>query len=98
MLDGSIVELDQVTKNSILESLHKMSASALRCLGFAYKEDLGVFANYDGEEHHAHELLLNPSNYCSIESDLIFVGFAGIRVSYGNNSLDFTGNCNNSNV
>ncbi|CAO2824884.1 unnamed protein product [Amaranthus hypochondriacus] len=79
LLDGSIAELDQVTKNSILESLHKMSASALRCLGFAYKEDLGVFANYDGEEHHAHELLLNPSNYSSIESDLIFVGFAGIR-------------------
>ncbi|XP_057534395.1 calcium-transporting ATPase 4, endoplasmic reticulum-type-like [Amaranthus tricolor] len=79
LLDGSIVELDQVTKNSILLSLHEMSASALRCLGFAYKEDLGDFADYDGEEHRAHELLLNPSNYSNIESDLIFVGFAGIR-------------------
>lgn len=79
LLDGSIVELDQVTKSTILDSLHEMSASALRCLGFAYKEDLEDFANYDGEEHPAHELLLNPSNYSNIESNLIFVGFAGLR-------------------
>lgn len=79
LLDGSVVELDQGLKNAILDSLHEMSASALRCLGFAYKEDLGVFADYDGEEHPAHELLLNPSCYSSIESNLIFVGFAGIR-------------------
>lgn len=82
LLDGSIVELDQVMKNTILDSLHEMSSSALRCLGFAYKENLEDFADYDGEEHPAHELLLNPSNYSNIESNLIFVGFAGLRVSY----------------
>ncbi|KAL2899129.1 Calcium-transporting ATPase 4 endoplasmic reticulum-type [Bienertia sinuspersici] len=71
--------LVKVRKNAILDSLHEMSASALRCLGFAYKEDLGDFADYNGEEHPAHELLLTPSNYSSIESNLIFVGFAGIR-------------------
>uniref|UniRef100_A0A803LCQ0 P-type Ca(2+) transporter n=1 Tax=Chenopodium quinoa TaxID=63459 RepID=A0A803LCQ0_CHEQI len=79
LLDGSIVELDQAMKNTILDSLHEMSASALRCLGFAYKEHLEDFADYDGEEHPAHELLLNPSNYSNIESNLIFVGFAGLR-------------------
>ena len=83
MLDGSIVELDQTSRETILQSLHEMSSSALRCLGFAYKEDLHEFATYNGDEDHpAHELLLNPSNYSSIESKLIFVGFAGLRVSW----------------
>ncbi|KAK9756686.1 hypothetical protein RND81_01G114600 [Saponaria officinalis] len=80
LIDGSIVELDQNTKGIILDSLHEMSSSALRCLGFAYKENLAEFATYDGDEDHpAHDLLLNPSNYSAIESKLIFVGFAGLR-------------------
>ncbi|XP_058199649.1 calcium-transporting ATPase 1, endoplasmic reticulum-type-like [Rhododendron vialii] len=80
LLDGSIVELDQSSKDAILESLHKMSSSALRCLGFAYKYNLPEFATYNGDEDHpAHELLLNPSSYSLIESNLIFVGFAGLR-------------------
>ncbi|KAG5515398.1 hypothetical protein RHGRI_036449 [Rhododendron griersonianum] len=80
LLDGSIVELDQTSKDAILESLRKMSSSALRCLGFAYKDNLLEFATYNGDEDHpAHELLLNPSSYSSIESNLIFVGFAGLR-------------------
>ncbi|KAF7120511.1 hypothetical protein RHSIM_Rhsim13G0089100 [Rhododendron simsii] len=80
LLDGSIVELDQSSKDAILESLHKMSSSALRCLGFAYKDKLLEFATYNGDEDHpAHELLLNPSSYSLIESNLIFVGFAGLR-------------------
>lgn len=80
--DGSVVELDQSSRNVILQSLNEMSTKALRVLGFAYKEDLGVFATYEGDEDHpAHELLLNPANYSSIESKLIFVGLAGIRVS-----------------
>lgn len=80
LLDGSVVELDQSTRSTILESLHEMSTGALRCLGFAYKEDLPDFATYDGdEEHPAHQLLLNPSSYSSIESKLIFVGLAGLR-------------------
>lgn len=82
LLDGSVVELDQYSRDLILQSLHEMSTSALRCLGFAYKDDLSEFATYNGDEDHpAHELLLNPSNYSSIESRLVFVGLVGIRVS-----------------
>uniref|UniRef100_A0A5B6YJB1 P-type Ca(2+) transporter n=1 Tax=Davidia involucrata TaxID=16924 RepID=A0A5B6YJB1_DAVIN len=78
--DGSVVELDQTSRDTILQNLHEMSSSALRCLGFAYKEELPDFATYNGDEDHpAHQLLLNPSNYSSIESKLIFVGFAGLR-------------------
>ncbi|KAL3518278.1 hypothetical protein ACH5RR_020867 [Cinchona calisaya] len=78
--DGSVVELDQTLRSLILESLHEMSTKALRVLGFAYKDDLPEFATYTGDEDHpAHELLLNPANYSSIESKLIFVGLTGIR-------------------
>ena len=82
LLDGSVVELDQNAKKVILQSLHEMSSKALRVLGFAYKEDPPEFATYTGDEDHpAHELLLNPSNYSSIESKLVFAGLAGLRVS-----------------
>lgn len=81
--DGSIVELDRSLREVILKSLHEMSSSALRVLGFAYKDDLPHFATYNGDEDHpAHELLLNPANYSSIESKLVFVGLAGLRVSW----------------
>ncbi|KAL9686353.1 hypothetical protein QQ045_023809 [Rhodiola kirilowii] len=80
LLDGSVVALDQNSRNAILEALNGMSTNALRCLGFAYKDDLSEFATYEGEEEHpAHSLLLNPANYSSIESNLIFVGMVGLR-------------------
>ncbi|XXG81042.1 hypothetical protein AAC387_Pa09g1771 [Persea americana] len=79
LLDGSIVQLDSTTKSLIVKANNDMSTNALRCLGFAYKKDLSDFATYDGEHHPAHKLLLDPSNYSSIESDLIFVGLVGLR-------------------
>lgn len=82
LVDGSIVELDQKIRDLILGTLNEMSSSALRCLGFAYKDDLPEFATYNGDEDHpAHQLLLNPSNYSSIENKLVFVGMVGLRVS-----------------
>ncbi len=81
MLDGSVLELDQNSRKLILDALQEMSTGALRCIGFAYKEELSEFDTYDGEDHPAHALLLDPSNYSSIESNLIFVGLAGLRVS-----------------
>ncbi|RAL37444.1 hypothetical protein DM860_000138 [Cuscuta australis] len=80
LLDGSVVVLDVSTKDLILHSASEMSSKALRVLGFAYKETLPGFQTYEGDEDHpAHDLLLNPANYPSIESKLIFVGVAGIR-------------------
>lgn len=78
--DGSVVKLDNNAKNLILQALHEMSTSALRCLGFAYKDELTNFENYNGnEDHPAHQLLLDPNNYSSIEDELIFVGLVGLR-------------------
>lgn len=89
LLDGSVVKLDYGMRKLILEALHDMSTGALRCLGFAYKNELSEFETYDGsEDHPAHKLLLDPSNYSAIESDLIFVGLVGIRVSLDSASLE----------
>ncbi|KAJ3699448.1 hypothetical protein LUZ61_003153 [Rhynchospora tenuis] len=79
LLDGSVVLLNESTKALILDQLRGMSTNALRCLGFAYKDELGEFDTYDGPHHPAHKLLLDPSNYSSIESGLIFVGLVGLR-------------------
>ncbi|XP_048429289.1 LOW QUALITY PROTEIN: calcium-transporting ATPase 1, endoplasmic reticulum-type [Pyrus x bretschneideri] len=80
LLDGTVVPLDDSSRNYIMQALNEMSTSALRCLGFAYKDELGEFSSYDGEDDHpAHRLLLDPSNYSSIESDLVFVGLVGLR-------------------
>ncbi|KAK4761956.1 hypothetical protein SAY87_029840 [Trapa incisa] len=80
LLDGSVVLLDHHAKDAILLALHEMSSGALRCLGFAYKDELDDFESYDGrEDHPAHQLLLNPSNYSSIERDLTFIGLVGLR-------------------
>ncbi|KAJ9543752.1 hypothetical protein OSB04_023459, partial [Centaurea solstitialis] len=80
LLDGSVVELDKKAKSVILDSLNKLSSDALRVLGFAYKEDPPEFTTYNGDEDHpAHNLLLDPANYSSIESNLIFAGLAGLR-------------------
>lgn len=82
LLDGSVVKLDQNARDVILQSLNEMSSTALRVLGFAYKENPSEFATYTGDEDHpAHELLLNPATYSSIESELVFAGLAGLRVS-----------------
>ncbi|KAI7747128.1 hypothetical protein M8C21_014251 [Ambrosia artemisiifolia] len=50
--DGSVVELDNRAKTVILNSLNKLSSSALRALGFAYKEDQPEFTTYNGDEDH----------------------------------------------
>ncbi|XVF08016.1 hypothetical protein REPUB_Repub06bG0188900 [Reevesia pubescens] len=80
LLDGSVVPLDQSSRNLVSNTLQDMSSGALRCLGFAYKDELPEFETYDGnDDHPAHDLLLNPSNYSSIESNLTFVGLVGLR-------------------
>ncbi|KAK8942649.1 Calcium-transporting ATPase, endoplasmic reticulum-type [Platanthera zijinensis] len=77
--DGSIVPLDENSRNSLLLRVHEMSSKGLRCLGFAYKDDLGEFSDYFLENHPAHKKLLDPTNYYEIESNLIFVGVVGLR-------------------
>lgn len=82
LADGSLVPIDEPCRQLLLLRLMEMSSKGLRCLGLAYKDDLGEFSDYYSQNHPAHKKLLDPGCYSSIESDLIFVGVVGLRVSY----------------
>ncbi|KAK9743199.1 hypothetical protein RND81_03G223900 [Saponaria officinalis] len=79
LADGSIVPIDDSCKQLLLSKLVDMSSKGLRCLGLAYKDDLGDLSDYSNESHPAHKRLLDPASYSEIESNLIFVGVVGIR-------------------
>ncbi|XP_058104881.1 calcium-transporting ATPase, endoplasmic reticulum-type [Magnolia sinica] len=79
LADGSIVPIDEPCRQLLLLKLHEMSSNGLRCLGMAFKDDLGEFSDYYAESHPAHKKLLDPANYSGIESDLVFVGVVGLR-------------------
>ncbi|KAM3220605.1 hypothetical protein P3L10_019873 [Capsicum annuum] len=44
----------------LLSRLLEMSSKGLRCLGLAYKDDLGELSGYNAETHPAHKKLLDP--------------------------------------
>lgn len=80
--DGKVVALDKATRDRLSKLLDAKAGHALRLLAFALKPaaELGALSAYDGSESHpAHSLLANPAQYAELESDLIFVGLAGLR-------------------
>jgi len=82
LADGSIVPMDDSCKKLLLLRQFEMSSKGLRCLGLAYKDDLGELSDYSTDSHPSHKKLLDPTCYPEIESDLVFVGVVGIRVRY----------------
>jgi P-type Ca2+ transporter type 2C len=82
LADGSLVPIDDQCRELLLQRLHEMSSKGLRCLGLACKDELGEFSDYYADTHPAHKKLLDPTYYSSIESDLVFVGVVGLRVSF----------------
>lgn len=79
LADGSTVPIDESCRQLLLLRHLEMSSKGLRCLGLAYKDDLGELSGYYAATHPAHKKLLDPSCYSSIESDLVFVGVVGLR-------------------
>ncbi|XP_041006887.1 calcium-transporting ATPase, endoplasmic reticulum-type [Juglans microcarpa x Juglans regia] len=79
LADGSLVPMDEPCRQLLLLKLQEMSSKGLRCLGLAYKDDLGEFSDYHAESHPSHKKLLDPACYSSIESDLVFVGVISLR-------------------
>lgn len=81
LADGSVVPIDEPCKQLLLSRNLEMSSKGLRCLGLAYKDELGEFSDYYAQNHPAHKKLLDPASYSTVESDLVFVGVVGLRVS-----------------
>ncbi|CAA0827184.1 Calcium-transporting ATPase 2- endoplasmic reticulum-type [Striga hermonthica] len=79
LADGSTIPIDEQCRQLLLSRLLNMSSKGLRCLGLAYKDELGELSDYYADNHPGHKKLLDPSSYSSIESGLIFVGIVGIR-------------------
>ena len=79
LADGSHVALDESSRDVILKKHSEMTSKGLRCLGLAYKDELGEFSDYTSESHPSHKKLLDPSSYSNIETNLIFVGVVGLR-------------------
>lgn len=79
LADGSIAAIDDTCKKLLLLRHFDMSSKGLRCLGLAYKDDLGELSDYSTETHPAHKKLVDPASYPEIESNLVFVGVVGIR-------------------
>lgn len=71
--------LDSETRRRLAEVIEEMADHSLRCLAFATKRDLGALADYDGDHHPAHKLLLDPVNYAQLETDLVWLGVAGLQ-------------------
>lgn len=80
--DGQPRALTDADRAEIVKNVQDLSRKELRCIAFAVKEAdrMGIFSNYDGESHPAHKDLLDPEKYAEIETDLTFVGIAGILV------------------
>ncbi|XP_059651200.1 calcium-transporting ATPase, endoplasmic reticulum-type [Cornus florida] len=79
LADGSLVPIDEPCRQLLLSRNLEMSSKGLRCLGLAYKDDMGEFSDYYTENHPAHKKLLDQACYSSIESNLVFVGVVGLR-------------------
>ncbi|MCD9642847.1 Calcium-transporting ATPase 2, endoplasmic reticulum-type [Datura stramonium] len=79
LADGSTVPIDESCRQLLSLRHLEMSSKGLRCLGLAYKDDLGELSGY-----YAVRLIL-PTRSClihpatSIESDLVLCGVVGLR-------------------
>lgn len=82
LADGSTVPIDECCRQLLLLKHSEMSSKGLRCLGLAYKDHLGELSDYYSDSHPSHKKLLDPSYYSLLESNLIFVGVVGLRVSF----------------
>lgn len=78
--DGTIAPLTSSFREAVLSSIGGMANRGLRVLAFAFKSDLGDLSDYTGVKHPAHASLINSENYSSIESQMTFVGLAGLQV------------------
>jgi len=77
--DGSVVELSAEARAVINRQFDSMASQGLRCLALAYKKTTGDLETYNGDRKHpAHKLIKDAEIFSEIESDMVFVGLAGL--------------------
>ena len=83
LADGSVVPITASMRKAINKIIDSKAEHALRLLAMAVKSgksELGALASYNGEQSHpGFKLVSDPAKYEAIESDLTFVGLAGLR-------------------
>lgn len=78
--NGDVVELQANHKASLLEQADRLAVRPLRVLSFAYKNDIGVLKDFDGDRNHpGHAIIEDVEKYADVESGMIFCGMAGIK-------------------
>jgi hypothetical protein len=81
--DGKVVPLTEEGRRAVLTQVNTMADDALRCLALAHKpcKEMGKLAEFDGDMRHpAAAQLRDPSSYSRVESDMVFLGLAGLQV------------------
>lgn len=81
--DGKVVPLTEEGRRAVLTQVNTMADDALRCLALAHKpcKEMGKLAEFDGDlRHPAAAQLREPANYSKVESDMVFLGLAGLQV------------------
>ncbi|XP_024541081.1 calcium-transporting ATPase 2, endoplasmic reticulum-type isoform X2 [Selaginella moellendorffii] len=77
--DGSVVPLTPSFRENIISCINAMTSKGLRVLALASKSDLGPLSDYTGPDHPAQNILVKPESYVLVESQLTFVGLAGLQ-------------------
>ena len=79
---GEVVKMSKALREDLLETIEEMSDKALRCLGFAMRDDLSAvdLDDYDGSSHSVgQKVLQDVANYADIEDKMTFLGVAGMK-------------------
>jgi len=74
-----VVPLTAQGREAIKNKLDRTAKKALRCLGFAYNDQLGPLADYDGPHHAAADKLKNPAEFVKVEQNLTWVGIVAMQ-------------------
>eukprot|EP00878_Enallax_costatus_P002528 GHUV01002710.1.p1 GENE.GHUV01002710.1~~GHUV01002710.1.p1 ORF type:complete len:741 (+),score=207.05 GHUV01002710.1:194-2416(+) len=81
--NGNIVELTPAARSDILKTVDGMADNALRILAMARKTDLpSDLASFDGNTSSntaTAKMLQDASKYAEIESNMVFLGLAGLQ-------------------
>ncbi len=80
--NGNVIPMTAQMRKSVADVIDGKAEHALRLLAMAIKsgDDLGDLAGYNGDESHvAFKKISKPSTYSDIESDMTFIGLAGLR-------------------